>query len=147
MVAWSPAADERRAPRIAPLPVMLLGAVGLGQIAVLIFCVKVGSWINSDLSLFFYLLGSAGVLVGLAVTWYAMALRARALGGALLLGWVTVAVLMLASLMPQSLPGTLLFWSVLACVLLAAAAVLTVLYMRGASDSEGALLSGGGAKL
>jgi hypothetical protein len=126
---------------------MLLGAVGLGQIAVLIFCVKIGSLINSDLSLFFYLLGSAGVLVGLAVTWYAVTLRARALGGALLLGWVTVTVLMLASFMTLPTPGTLLFWNVLACVLLAAAAVLAVLYMRGPSDSEGALLSGGEAKL
>jgi Caspase domain len=150
MVAWSPAADERRAPRIAPLPVMLLGAVGLGQIAILIYYVTVGHLISSSYplnALRVYILGSTGVLVGLAVTWYAVTLRARALGGALLLGWVTVAVLMLASLMPQSPPGTLLFWNVLACVLLAAAAVLAVFYMRGASDSEGALLSGGEAKL
>ena len=147
MVAWSPAADERRAPRIGALPVMLLGAVGLGQIAALIFCVKIGGWINSDLSLFFYLLGSAGVLVGLAVTWYAMALRTRALGGALILGWITVAALMLAPYTIGSPAGVLLFWSVLACVLLAAAAGLAVFYMRGSSDSEGALLSGGGAKL
>ena len=93
--------------RIGVLPVMLLAAVGLGQIAVLIFYVTVGGWINSfdsRTSLFLYILGSAGVLVGLAVTWYAMALRARALGSALILGWVTVAALTLASIMTLPTP-------------------------------------------
>ena len=47
MVAWSPAADERRAPRIGVLPVMLLAAVGLSQIAALIFYVTVGGEIVS----------------------------------------------------------------------------------------------------
>ena len=138
MVAWSPAADGRRAPRIGVLPVMLLAAVGLSQIAALIFYVTVGGEIMSyPQSLYLYILGSAGVLVGLAVTWYAMTLRARALGGALILGWITVAALTLVAIMTLSPAGILLFWSVLACVLLAAAAVLAVLYMRGASDPEG----------
>lgn len=150
MVAWSPAADGRRAPGIGVLPVMLLAAMGLGQIAVLIFYVTVGGWINSldsRTSLFLYILGSAGVLVGLAVTWYAMALRVSALGSALILGWVTAVALTLASIMALPIPDSFLFWSVLACVLLAAAAVLAVFYIHGPSDSEGALLSGGGAKL
>jgi len=150
MVAWSPAADGHRAPGIGVLPVMLLAAVGLGQIAVLIFYVTVGRWISSfdsRTSLFLYILGSAGVLVGLAVTWYATGLRARALGSALILGWVTVAALTLASSMTLPTPDSFLLWSVLACVLLAAAAGLAVFYMHGPSDSEGALLSGGGAKL
>jgi len=130
------------------LPVMLLSAVGLGQIAALIFYVTLGHWINSYLSLFFYILGSVGVLVGLAVTWYAMALRTRALGGALVLGWVIVAAPMLAPYMVVLPAGDLLFWSVLACVLLAAAAVLAVLYMRGPSDDAArAPLSGAEAKL
>jgi Caspase domain len=150
MVAWSPVVDERRTPQMGVLPVMLLSAVGLSQIAALIFYVTLGHWISSSLplnALRFYILGSTGVLVGLAVTWYAVTLRARALGGALLLGWVTVAVLMFAPLILQLPPATLLFWSVLACVLLVAAAGLAVFYMRGSSDSESALLSGGGAKL
>jgi hypothetical protein len=150
MVAWSRVVDERRTPQMGALPVMLLSAVGLSQIAALIFYVTLGHLSSSFYplnALRFYILGSTGVLVGLAVTWYAVTLRARALGGALLLGWVAVAVLMLAPLILQLPPGTLLFWSVLACVLLAAAAVLAVFYMRGPSDSEGALLSGGGAKL
>jgi caspase domain-containing protein len=148
MVAWSPVVDERRTPQMGAFPVMLLSTVGLSQIAALIFYVTLGHWINSDLSLFFFILGSVGVLVGLAVTWYAVALRARALGGALVLGWVTVGALLLASIMALSPPGTLLFWSVLACVLLAAAAGLAVFYMRGPSDDAApALLSGGEAKL
>jgi hypothetical protein len=45
-------------------------------------------------------------------------------------------------------PDSFLFWSVLACVLLAAAAVLAVFYMRGPSDDAArAPLSGAGAKL
>jgi hypothetical protein len=148
MAAWSPAADGRRAPRIGVLPVMLLATVGLSQIAELVMYVTVGGeLISYSSSLYLYILASAGVLVGLAVTWYAMSLRTRALGGALVLGWIIIAALMLVSIMAASPPGTLLFWSVLACVLLAAAVVTTVFYMRGSSDSEGALLSGGGAKL
>lgn len=148
IVSWSPVVDERRTPQMGALPVMLLSVVGLSQIAALIFYVTLGHWINSSyVSLSFFILGSVGVLVGLAVTWYALALRARALGGALVLGWITVAALMLAPYMVVLPASDLLFWSVLACVLLAAAAGLAVFYMRGASDSEGALLSGGGTKL
>jgi Caspase domain len=148
LVAWSPAADERRAPRIGVLPVMLLAAVGLSQVAALIFYVTVGGEAGSfSRSLYLYILGSAGVLVGLAVTWYAMALRIRVLGGALILGWITTAALMQVPFTIVSPAGVLLFWSVLACVMLAAAAVLAVFYMHGPSDSEGALLSRGGAKL
>jgi Caspase domain len=139
MVAWNPAADGHQALRIGVLPVMLLAAVGLGQIAVLIFYVTVGRWISSFdslTSMFLYILGSVGVLVGLAVTWYAIALRTRTLGSALILGWVTVAALTLASIISLPTPDSFLFWSVLACVLLAAAALLAVLYMRGASGLE-----------
>ena len=120
MVAWSRAADGHRAPRIGVLPVMLLAAVGLSQIAVLIIYVTVGGEMSYSSSLYLYILGSAGVLVGLAVIWYAMTLRTRALGGALILGWITTAALMLVSYMTLLSAGVLLFWSVLACVLLAA---------------------------
>ena len=115
---------------------MLLGAVGFSQIAVLIFYVTVGRTIDSYYSLSFYILGSAGVLVGLAVTWYAMCLRARTLGGALVLGWVTAAALMLTNNMTLPLTDVLLFWSVLGCVLLAAVVVLTIFYVRGPSDLD-----------
>ena len=95
-----------------------------------------GRTIGSYYSLYFYILGSAGVLVGLGVTWYAMCLRARTLGGALVLGWVTAAALMLASYMTVSPAGVLLFWNVLECVLLAAVVVLTIFYVRGPSDLD-----------
>jgi hypothetical protein len=137
MVSWSPAADRRRAPRIRGLPVMLLGAVGLSQIATLIFYVTIGRRFVSYYSLSFYILGSAGVLVGLAVTWYALALRARALGGALLLGWVTISALTLTAYMTLSPTGALLFWSVLAFVLQGIVVVLTIFYVRGPSNLEG----------
>ncbi len=61
---------------------ILLGAAGLSQIASLIFYVTVGQSIpalDSYISVYFYILGSAGVLVVLAVTWYAMSLQATAL--------------------------------------------------------------------
>ena len=138
MAAWSPAADGHRAPRIGVLPVMLLAAVGLSQIAALVMYVTIGGEIMSNLkSLSLYILGSAGVLVGLAVTWYAMTLRTRVLGGVLILGWITVSALTLVAAMPLAPSGILLFWSVLACVLLAAATGLAVFYIRGASDLEG----------
>ena len=108
MVAWSPAADRRRAPRIRALPVMLLGAVGLSQIAALIFYVNVGRTfdlpVDSYLAVYFYILGSAGVLVVLAVTWYAMGLRACALGGALFLAGSQSHALTLASSMTLPTP-------------------------------------------
>jgi hypothetical protein len=119
------------------LPVMLLGAVGLSQIAALVFYVTLGLQAASYASLSFYILGSTGVPVGLGVTWYAMCLRARTLGGALVLGWVTVAALILTSYMTLSPVGVLLFWSVLECVLLAAVVVLAILYVRGPSNLEG----------
>ena len=137
MVSWSLAADRRRTPRIRKLPVMLLGAVGLSQIAALVFYVTLGLQAASYASLSFYILGSTGVPVGLGVTWYAMCLRARTLGGALVLGWVTVAALILTSYMTLSPVGVLLFWSVLECVLLAAVVVLAILYVRGPSNLEG----------
>jgi hypothetical protein len=139
MVSWSPAADRRRTPRIRVLPVMLLGAAVFSQIAALIFYVTVFGGLPSFLPLYYYILGSAGVLVVLAVTWYAMSLRARALGGALVLGWVTVAALELMKNMTawSAMTGVERFWSVLGCVLLAAVVVLTILYVRGSSDLDG----------
>ena len=143
MVSWSPAADRGRAPRIRVLPVMLLGAAVFSQIAALIFYVTGARRIPSSypqyLSLYFYILGSAGVLVGLAVAWYAMSLRARALGGALILGWVTVAALALMNYMIlwSGMTGVERFCSVLECVLLATVVVLTIFYVREPPEVDG----------
>ena len=138
MVSWSPAADRCRAPRIHALPVMLLGAVGFSQIAALIFYATIARSLPSFLPLYYYILGSAGVLVGLTVTWYAMSLRARALGGALVLGWVTVAALVLMSYMTlwSGITSVERFCVVLECILLAAVVVLTIFYVREPSDLD-----------
>jgi hypothetical protein len=78
----------RWASRLHPLPVMLLCAVGMSQIVILIFSLTLRGT-NAD----FETLGIAELLIGLAVTWYAVNLRANALGGALVLGWSTVTAL------------------------------------------------------
>ena len=139
LVSWSPAAGMRRAPPIRALAVMLLGAVGFSQIAALIFYVSQGRrLVYFPLSLSLYIMGGAGVLVGLAVTWYALSLRARALGGALVLGWVTVAALTLMTYITQwsGITGVERFCTVLECVLLAAVVVLTIFYVREPSDLD-----------
>ena len=117
---------------------MLLGAAVFSQIAALIFYVTVFGGLPSFLPLYYYILGSAGVLVVLAVTWYAMSLRARALGGALVLGWVTVAALELMKNMTawSAMTGVERFYTVLECVLLATVVVLTIFYVRGPSDLD-----------
>ena len=117
---------------------MLLGAAVFSQIAALIFYVTVFGGLPSFLPLYYYILGSAEVLVVLAVTWYAMSLRARALGGALVLGWVTVAALELMKNMTawSAMTGVERFYTVLECVLLATVVVLTIFYVRGPSDLD-----------
>ena len=142
MVSWRPVADRRRAPQIRSLPMSLLGTAGLSQIASLILYVTIAQLYNdppSSLSYyatFFYILGSAGVLTVLAVTWYAMSLRAPTLGAALVLGWVTVAALVMAPHLPGA-SGAHLFWAVLDFVLLAVVVVLTIIYVRRPPGPEG----------
>ena len=139
LVSWSRVADRRRAPRIRALPVMLLAAVGFSQVAALIFNVTAGLLVDSYESLDYYIQGSAGVLVGLAITWYAMSLRARPLGCALVLGWVTAAALALMNNMTlwSVITDVERFYGVLECVLLATVVVLTIFYLRGSSDLDG----------
>ena len=144
MVSWSPAADRCRTPQIGALPMILLAAAGLSQIASLIFYVTVAQifhvTINSYIQPYFYILGSAGVLVVLAVTWYAVSLRARALGGALVFGWVTIAALLSCIYMTQlwsEISGVGRFCVILEFVLLATIVMLTIIYVRGPSELEG----------
>ena len=139
MIAWDSAADRRRVPRFRALPVLLLGAVGFSQIAPLIIYVSQGQGSALYSSLYDYILGSAGVLVGLAVTWYAISLRARVLGGALVLGWVSVTALVLMNYMTSWSGITDLgrFCGVSECILLATVVVLTIFYVRGSSELDG----------
>ena len=147
LVSWSPVAARRPASRIHALPVMLLGAVVLSQIAVLIFYVTLGKHAYSYYyayhriplySLYYYILGGAGALVVLAVTWYAMSLRARALGGALVLGWVTVTAIVLIAFITfwPAITGVGRVCGVLGCVLLATVVVLTINYVREPADLD-----------
>ena len=75
------------------------------------------------------------------MTWYALSLRARALGGALVLGWVTTAALALMNNMTEigwsGMTSVERFCGVLECVLLATVVVLTIFYMRGPPEVDG----------
>ena len=120
-VSWSPAVAWRRAPRLRPLPVLLLCGVGVSQIVIPIF-----TFTEQYTNAAFETLGIAGLPVGLAVTWYAVNLRDNALGGALVLGWSTIMALwLMATMIPWTAIG------VLGCVLLAVVAVFALIYMRG----------------
>ena len=139
MISWSPAAERRQARQIRGLPPMLVGVAGLSQIPVLIYYVRVGNEFNSY---YFYAQASAGVLVAVAITWYAMSLRPRALGGALVLGWVTAAAMVFAidlardwPLFSYSFLGDLKVYAILGYVLLAAVVMLTIIYVRKPSDT------------
>jgi hypothetical protein len=124
MVSWHPAVGGLRATRLRPLAVALLVGVGLSQVAGLVLWTH-GSQYGSS-----YVLGIAALLVGLAVTWYAVSLRAHALGGALVLGWAITSALVSLGFNKWSAPGLL----ALALVLLAAVVVLAVRYIRQPSD-------------
>jgi DivIVA domain-containing protein len=120
LISWSPAAGWHRGSRLRPLAVMLLCGVGLSRIVGLISAfTQQGK--NGTSETF----AVAGLLVGLAVTWYAVNLQAHALGGALVLGWSTVTALWLVAGMS---PPTAM--DALGCVLLAAVIVMTLIYMR-----------------
>jgi uncharacterized protein YcfJ len=139
MVSWSPAVDRRLHPPIRALPVMLLGAAGFSQIAALILYISQGRGSPYfPVSLSDYIMGGALVPVVLAVTWYAMSLRAHAVGAALVLGWVTIAALTLMNNVIQwsRMTGVERFWAVLECVLLATVVVLTIFYVREPSDLD-----------
>ena len=138
MVSWSRAANRRRAPWNGMLPLMLLGTIGSSQIAALFLYVNEGQEAGSYYSQYYYILGSVEVFVGLAITWYALCLRARALGGALILGWVTIAVLTLMTDVTKwsLLTGVERFWVVLEYVLLATVVALTIFYVREPSGQD-----------
>jgi Caspase domain len=135
MVSWAPVADRRRIPRLRALPVMLLCGVGLSQVAEMIFAVNAFQYTRSAWNALYV----TAILVGLAVTWYAVSLRARVLGGALVLGWVTFTAMFSLAWMADvwsSITGATRTWGVLGCVLLAIVAILTVIYIREPSHLE-----------
>jgi Caspase domain len=132
MVSWKPAINRRRVPMPGALPVVLLCSLGLSLIADAIFVVT--EFIPHAPS---YALGAAEIVVGLAVTWYAVTLRARRLGGALVLGWViNAAITLMANMTLGPIGGTGHVAIVLEFVLLATAAIIAIIYMRQPSHPE-----------
>ncbi len=133
VISWSPTVGRRRVPPLHGLPVMLLCSVGLSLIVNVI-------WIMNDQPYAYeYAFGPAEIVVGLAVTWYAITLRAHPLGGALVLGWVICALhFVLASMTGYWSASTAVirFSSVFECILLAIALILAIIYMRRPSDAE-----------
>ncbi|HXZ75036.1 MAG TPA: caspase family protein [Streptosporangiaceae bacterium] len=129
LVSWRPAVGRRRASGLRPLPVVLLGAVGLSQVAGTAF------WVHGYPNFLSYVLGIAGLVVGLAVTWYAVSLRAHALGGALVLGWAITSALAPVGFGTWSALGTLVL------VLLAAVVILAIIYWREPSDADPSYVS------
>jgi hypothetical protein len=123
------------------LPIILLGAAALSQISSLIYYVTISGTNYGYIGSYFYVLGIAGVLVVSAVTWYVMSLQARALGGALVLGWVTIAALMTCLWVTWTW-GFSTTWSVghvcavLSFVLMAIVVMLTIIYVRRPAELE-----------
>jgi len=124
LVSWRPAMDRRRAMGFRPLPMALVGGVGLSQVAGL------AVWVHGDSGADSYVLGIAALLVGLAVTLYAVSLRAHAPGGALVLGWAITSALVTVGF------GLWSALSALVLVLLAVVVVLAIIYMRQPSDPD-----------
>jgi hypothetical protein len=133
VISWSLAAGSRCVPPLRGLPLMLLCSVGLSLIVNVI-------WIMNDQpSAYEYAFGPAEIVVGLAVTWYAMTLRAHPLGGALVLGWIICALHLVLAPMTGYWPtstGVIRLASVSECILLAIAMILAIIYMRRPSNTE-----------
>ena len=126
IASWSLAADRRRVPVLRALSVALLCSIALSLIADFIFYVPLNPHAYG------YTVEIAGIVVVLAVTWYALTLRAHLLGGALVLGWATVwALSMFSNMFPwSSISATGRVASVVECVLLAIVVILAIMYMR-----------------
>ena len=127
IVSWRPAADRRRTPTPGALPVLLLCSIGLSLIADAIL--DATTYIPRATG---YVLGATWIVVGLAVTWYAVTLRARMLGGALALGWVITAAVLLMPIVFTlgEFTGIARVAAVLELALLATAAIFAIIYMR-----------------
>ncbi len=146
-VSWSPAADRQQTPQIRRLPMILLGAAALSQVSSLIFYATLNRYFGFGaygyIGAYFFVLGIAGVLAVPAVIWYAMSLRARALGGALVLGSVTIAALVTCRWVTwtwdfSTSSGAGHVCAVLSFVLLATVVILTIIYVRRPSELEDA---------
>ena len=135
LISWRPAVDSRRAFGFRPLPIMLLGSVGLSQIAGAFAWVATGHAVPNYGVGSFFILGIAALLVGLAITWYAVSLRAHTLGGALVLGWAITSALVAVGF--NRWAG----WVALELVLLGAVVILAIIYWRQPSGADPSYVS------
>jgi hypothetical protein len=140
IVSWSPATVRRRTSILHPLSVILLCAVGLSQVAQLIFWLTVERHYHVDHTAAIKVNLIIAILVGLAVTVYAVRLQARASGGALVLGWTTLTALSLLNLIAYAnwshLPQSSKTWGIITGALLVAVAILTITYMCRPSEPD-----------
>jgi Caspase domain len=136
LISSNPGAGTSGTRRWGALPVMLVFSASVSQIAGLfLYQSPAFSWAPHA----FYTQGVAAVVVGLAVSGYAVSLRSRTLGGALLLGWTTTTAIFLISTVmygqsPSNngpLTGVGTASSFLEFALLAATLILTIVYMSG----------------
>ncbi len=87
LLAWRPAAARRRSPQAGPRTVLIMVTIALAVAAYTVGTVLVGTSAPN------YALAVVESATGLAVGWYALSLRSRGLGAALLLGWTVQAAL------------------------------------------------------
>jgi hypothetical protein len=134
LVAWNASAGRSQVQRWGAIRVMLVCSASLSQIAgLLLYQSPAFHWAAHA----FYTQGVAAIVVGLAVSWYAASLRARSLGGSLLLGWAIITAIWLISTVlwlptvSVTLTGVPRVSAVLEFVLIAVAVILAIIYMRG----------------
>ncbi|MBV9204305.1 MAG: caspase family protein [Actinobacteria bacterium] len=140
LASWNPGPRRSGDRKTGALPVMLVCCVSLSQIAgVFLYESPVFDW-TADAN---YAQGAAAVVVGLAVSCYAVSLRTRTLGGVLILGWATTTVIWLISTLlsvteydHSSLTRIGHVATVPEFAFLAAAIILAVVYMRGSPDRD-----------
>jgi len=136
-----PGASRSQLRRLGVLPVTLVCFVTLSQVTGLVLYQSPAAFIQAAHP--FLTQGVPAVAVGLAISWYAVSLQARAQGGALLLGWITTTSIWLISTVlyvDKQQNGTLTtaprVSATLEFILLAIALILTIIYMRGPSGPD-----------
>ncbi len=144
LASRKPGASGSQAGRSNTLPVMLVCFVTLSQVTGLILYQSPAAFGQAAHPLLTQ--GVPAVVVGLAISWYAVSLRAPTQGGALLLGWVTTTSIWLISTVlyvykqeNDSLTTAPRVSAILEFILLAIVLILAVIYMREPSGGTDAL--------
>jgi hypothetical protein len=141
LVSWGPAVADGRVLRARALPVLMLGAAGFSQVSNALFLAT--DWRHYHIqslavALDDFMIGIASAFVALALTCYGMTLRTRALGGSLILGWVTAAAAFPLAYMSNWPIDTAAerCYSISGLILLAIVVMLTVVYVRKTPNAD-----------